>query len=49
MFENTSWHKITDYITDLDFGSNNIAIASVRGKKICVAQFAGKYFAFAFN
>ena len=44
-----TWHKIADHITELDFADNNIAIAEMDGKKICVAKFKENVFAFAYK
>ena len=41
--------KIANHISELEFGENNIAVADVNGKKICVAGFRGQYFAFAYQ
>lgn len=43
------WHKIANQITDLNFLSNNIAVADLDGKKICVGKFNDSYFAFAYK
>ena len=42
-----TWHKIADQINELDFGTNNIALAEAMGKKICIAKFNETAFAFA--
>lgn len=44
-----TWHKIADHINLIDFAENNIAIAELKDKKICVAKFKDLLFAFAFN
>ena len=44
-----TWHKIADYITELAFADNNIAVAEANGKKICVARFNETLFAFAYK
>lgn len=44
-----SWHKIADHINELDFADNNIAVTEVTGKKICIAKFNDKIFAFAYK
>ncbi len=41
--------KICDSIDDLKFGDNHIAVAEINGKKICIARFRGKLFAFAYQ
>jgi nitrite reductase/ring-hydroxylating ferredoxin subunit len=45
--KNYTWHKIADYINELDFGPNNIALAEIKGKKICIAKWKDSLFAFA--
>ena len=42
-------HKISGHINELAFAANNIAVAEVEGKKICVGKFQEKLFAFAYN
>lgn len=44
-----TWHKIADHINELNFADNNIAIAEMSGKKICIAMFNEKVFAFAYS
>ncbi|MBI5858141.1 MAG: Rieske 2Fe-2S domain-containing protein [Sphingobacteriales bacterium] len=44
-----TWHKIADHINELDFADNNIAVAEVKGKKICVAKVKEQVFAFAYK
>ena len=41
--------KIANHISELEFAENNIAVADVNGKKICVARFREQYFAFAYQ
>jgi len=43
------WFKIANHISELEFAENNIAVADVNGKKICVARFREQYFAFAYQ
>ena len=43
------WQKFAEHIVELSFGQNNIAVAELKGKKFCVAKFAGSYFAFAYK
>ena len=45
----TAWHKIADHRNELDFAENNIAIAEISGKKICIGKFNDHLFAFAFK
>ena len=42
-----TWYKVSDHINELEFADNNIAIAEVKGKKICIGKFNEKIFAFA--
>ena len=44
-----TWHKIADHISDLEFSENNIAVAEMNGKKICIARWKEQVFAFAFK
>lgn len=44
-----NWQKIADHINELSFGENNIAVAELNGKKICIAKFKETFFAFAFK
>ena len=44
-----TWHKIAGHINELDFAGNNIAVAEVKGKKVCVAKYKEEIFAFAYT
>ena len=44
-----TWYKIADHINELNFSDNNIAVAEMDGKKICIAKFKDEVFAFAFT
>ena len=44
-----TWHKIADHMNDLSFAENNIAVADMNGKKICIAKFNEKFFAFSYK
>jgi 3-phenylpropionate/trans-cinnamate dioxygenase ferredoxin subunit len=44
-----SWYKIADHINGLDFGANNLAMAEMNGKKICIARHKEKVFAVAYK
>lgn len=44
-----TWNKIADHINELDFAENNIAIAELSGKKICIGKFKESIFAFAYK
>lgn len=43
------WHKIADHINELDFAKNDIAVAELKGKKICIAHYKDSVFAFAYK
>jgi nitrite reductase/ring-hydroxylating ferredoxin subunit len=47
--KNISWHKIAAHIDDLDFAANNIAIAEVNSRKICIGRSGNRVFAFAYK
>ncbi len=44
-----TWNKIADHINELDFAENNIAVAELSGKKICIGKFKESVFAFAYK
>lgn len=44
-----NWHKIANHINELEFADNNIAIAEMNGKKICIARFNDTLFAVAYK
>ena len=44
-----TWHKIADHIDELDFADNNMAVAEVNSKKICLAKFNEQVFAVAYS
>lgn len=44
-----TWHKISDYLHELRFRENNIAVTEVKGKKICIARFKEGVFAFSYK
>lgn len=43
------WQKIAEHPNELNFQENNIAIADVNGKKICIGRYQEKLFAFAYK
>ena len=43
------WYKVADSIAEIDFASNNIAVASADNKKICIGRFNDSLFAFAYK
>ena len=47
--KNYTWHKIADRINELEFADNNIAVAELNGKKICIGKYNELFFAFAFK
>ena len=42
-----TWEKVADFISEIHFGENNIAVAELKGKKICLGRFNDGLFAFA--
>jgi 3-phenylpropionate/trans-cinnamate dioxygenase ferredoxin subunit len=44
-----SWYKVADYVKELDFGTNEIAVADLNGKKICIGRHKDQLFAFAYK
>jgi nitrite reductase/ring-hydroxylating ferredoxin subunit len=44
-----TWYKIADHINELYFNNNNIAVAALQGKKICIGKFKEEVFAFAYK
>ena len=44
-----TWHKLADHINEIDFAENNIAVAEIKGKKMCIAKHKDKIFAVAFK
>lgn len=47
MNKSLTWHKIADHINELGFADNNIALAWLDEKKICIGRFKEQVFAFA--
>ena len=43
------WHKIAESVDELEFGSNQIAVARLDGKDICVGRYREQLFAFAYK
>ena len=46
---NPVWHKIADHPNELEFGNNNIAIAEVKRKTVCIGRYKDQLFAFAYK
>ena len=44
-----TWHKIANHINELDFAANNMAVAQLNEKKICIAKFNEQVFAVAYK
>jgi 3-phenylpropionate/trans-cinnamate dioxygenase ferredoxin subunit len=44
-----NWIRIADHINELPFAENNIAIAELKGKKICIGRFNDQYFAYTYK
>jgi 3-phenylpropionate/trans-cinnamate dioxygenase ferredoxin subunit len=43
------WYKIAEHINELDFAENNIAVAKVNGRTICIGRKDGRLFGFAYK
>jgi nitrite reductase/ring-hydroxylating ferredoxin subunit len=43
------WHKISESVAELRFASNDIAIANCGDKKICIAWYKDRLYAFAYT
>lgn len=43
------WHKIAEHPNQLEFQQNNIALAEVNGRKICIGRYKNQLFAFAYK
>ena len=46
---NYTWTKIANHINELVFADNNIAVAEVNEKKICIGKFHNDFFSFAYS
>ncbi|PVD49554.1 (2Fe-2S)-binding protein [Terrimonas sp.] len=46
---NYYWYKLAEHVNELDFAGNNIAIAVVNGKKICIAKYNNGLYGFAYK
>jgi nitrite reductase/ring-hydroxylating ferredoxin subunit len=44
-----NWYKIADHINEIVFAENNIAVAEMNGKKICIAKIKEEMFAFSYK
>ena len=52
MFFGTSkprWHRVAEFLSEIDFGPNGIAVCQVNGKTICLAKWKDEFFAFAYK
>jgi nitrite reductase/ring-hydroxylating ferredoxin subunit len=49
MSTDIAWHKIASTIEEIAFAANNIALAEVKGKTICIGRFNDRLFAFAYR
>lgn len=47
--KNYQWHKVADTVHELQFAANDIAVAEVNQKTICIARFKEGLFAFAYK
>ncbi len=43
------WHKVAEHINELDFAENNIAVADLDNKQVCIAKHKDACFAFAYK
>jgi nitrite reductase/ring-hydroxylating ferredoxin subunit len=43
------WHKIADHLNEIYFSENNIGVADLNGKNICIGKFKESVFAFAYK
>lgn len=44
-----TWTRVAEFLNELNFSENNIAVADCKGKKICIARHKEKVFAFAYK
>lgn len=44
-----TWYKVAEYVNEISFAANNIAVAEVNGKKICIGRHQDELFAFAYK
>lgn len=44
-----TWHKVADQIHEFIFSENNIAVAELNEKQICIGKFQENVFAFAYK
>lgn len=44
-----TWHRVADHLNEISFAPNNIAVAELKGKKICLGRFGDRVFAFAWK
>ena len=44
-----TWHKVADHINEIIFSENQIAVADLNGKNICIGKFQNEVFAFAYK
>ena len=44
-----TWYKVADHINEIDLAENNIGIAEIKGKTICIGKFNDSIFAFAYK
>jgi 3-phenylpropionate/trans-cinnamate dioxygenase ferredoxin subunit len=43
------WYKVADHTNEIDFTENNIGIAELKGKNICIGKYRDGLFAFAYK
>ena len=44
-----TWNKVADHINELIFSENQIAVADLKGKNICIGKYQNQFFAFAYK
>ena len=49
MSKKLSFHQIADHPNELSWAENGIAVAELKGKKICLGRFKDEIFAFAYK
>lgn len=44
-----NWVKIAGHINEIEFAKNDIAVAEVKGKRICIGRFSDLLFGFSYK
>lgn len=42
-----TWHRIAEHVNEIQFTENNIGVIEFEDKKVCIAKFQGRLYAFA--